>query len=77
MNLTCMRHGSAVTLHECAVRQPNAIVVQYEQTFMVPIYQLLSAARHCSITAFQLETNLTFVQHHKAVNIISAVVLCC
>ena len=31
-NLTFMRHRSAVTPHECAVRQCNAITVKYERT---------------------------------------------
>ena len=29
---------------------------------MVPIYRLLSAPSHCSITAFQVKMNLTFMR---------------
>ena len=34
----------------------------------VPIYQLLSAASHRSITAFQIKTNLTFMRYRNAVH---------
>ena len=33
----------------------------------VPIYRLLSAASHRSITAYQVKMNLTFMQHRNAV----------
>ena len=35
----------------------------------VPIYWLLSAASHCSITAFWFKMNLTFMRHRNAVTL--------
>ena len=46
----------------------NVKVHSYNTSIALPIYQLLSAASHRSITAFQIKTNLTFMWYRNPVH---------
>ena len=49
----------------------KGLFILHRNCVAVPIYYIyyISAAIHCSITAFQVNINLTIMRHHNAVTL--------
>ena len=53
----------------CSTHIAKGLFILHRNCMVVLIHWLLSAASHCSITAFQVKMILTFMQHRNAVTL--------